>query len=445
MKDDATLLRDYARDHTEGDFAELVRRHLNLVYSAALRQVNGDAHLAQDVTQLVFSDLARKAATLAGHRVLAGWFFTSTRFAAAKLVRGERRRQSREQEAQLMHEISRSDSTASLDWDRVRPMLDEALSELGERDREAILLRFMSGHDFEQVGARLSLSSNAARMRVDRAVDKLRALLARRGVTSTSAALALVLANQAVVAAPAGLAATITGTALVSATVTSGTAALAFMSVSKLQLTIVSAIVLAGAGVYLAQAKTNTALREELAGIRRSDSPVEIDSLRETNLQLARAANEAAALKVNDAELVHLRVAAAEVQDRLQSNAQAAAQLTAAAKARAPHEVFDLKQLDQKPRLVMPVSPTYPFVMAQAGVSGQVTVEFQIDASGKVAEAQVIDSSDPGFDAATLAAINRWKFDPGVKDGRMVNTRARQVIEFHLAEGSTPPPPSDWF
>lgn len=95
MMDDATLLRRYAQDRAESDFAELVRRHLNLVYSAALRQVNGDTHFAQDVTQLVFTDLARKAAKLADHRVLAGWLFTSTRFAAAKLVRGESRRETR--------------------------------------------------------------------------------------------------------------------------------------------------------------------------------------------------------------------------------------------------------------------------------------------------------------------------------------------------------------
>src|SRR5260221_3936240 len=98
MMDDATLLRRYARDRSEGDFAELVHRHLDLVYSAALRQVNGDTHLAQDVTQLVFTDLARKSAQLANHPVLAGWLFTSTPVAAAQLVRPARRQQARGQE-----------------------------------------------------------------------------------------------------------------------------------------------------------------------------------------------------------------------------------------------------------------------------------------------------------------------------------------------------------
>src|SRR3982750_4785285 len=141
MKDDATLLAGYVRNRSETDFAELVRRHVNLVYSSALRQVNGDTHLAQDVTQTVFTDLARKASSLTSHRVLAGWLFTSTRFAAAKMVRGEQRRRRREQEVHSMQEISASDSSAALDWNRLRPVLDDALAELNDRDRDAILLR----------------------------------------------------------------------------------------------------------------------------------------------------------------------------------------------------------------------------------------------------------------------------------------------------------------
>ncbi len=146
MKDDATRLQSYARNRSESDFAELVRRHVNLVYSCALRQVNGDIHLAQDATQLVFIDLARKAASLSNQRVLAGWLFTSTRFAASKLVRGEERRRRREQEAESMQAMTWSDSAESLDWARVRPILDDTLAELNERDREAILLRY----DIEQ-------------------------------------------------------------------------------------------------------------------------------------------------------------------------------------------------------------------------------------------------------------------------------------------------------
>lgn len=214
MIEDPELLQRYADDRAEGAFAELVRRHVDLVYSAALRQVHGDTHLAQDVTQLVFADLARKAGKLARHRVLAGWLFTSTRYAAAKLVRGEQRRRARETTAELMREILHDDGAEALDWARVRPVLDAALAELGEADREAPLLRFFEGRDYAGVGARLGLGENAARMRVERAVEKLRAALDRRGVHSTGAALALALASQAVTAAPVGLAASVTGVAL---------------------------------------------------------------------------------------------------------------------------------------------------------------------------------------------------------------------------------------
>src|SRR5687768_4788528 len=115
MNNDAELLRRHVEENADDAFRELVSRHLNFVYSAALRQVNGDAHLAQDVTQLVFTDLARKAATLTNRPVLAGWLFVSTRYAAAKLVRQERRRQTREQEAFNMND-GLENNEAACDW-----------------------------------------------------------------------------------------------------------------------------------------------------------------------------------------------------------------------------------------------------------------------------------------------------------------------------------------
>src|SRR5258705_146131 len=131
MFDDHQLLRRYANDGSEAAFAELVSRYVNLVYSAALRRAGGDAHLAQDVAQLVFTDLARKARSLPPEVVLAGWLHRATRFAAAQLIRGERRRQRREQEAVGMN-ISESTSG----WGEIRPLLDEALDELSGADRD---------------------------------------------------------------------------------------------------------------------------------------------------------------------------------------------------------------------------------------------------------------------------------------------------------------------
>src|ERR1700733_4803517 len=139
MTPDAELLARFARTNSEDAFAELVKRHVNLVYSAALRQVNGDAHLAQDAAQTVFSDLARKAGPLSRRESLTGWLYTGAHFAAAKIVRGENRRRDREEK--FMREPVHETAPEPV-WETLRSMLDDAMHELGETDREAILLRY---------------------------------------------------------------------------------------------------------------------------------------------------------------------------------------------------------------------------------------------------------------------------------------------------------------
>ena len=199
--EDTELLCRYLDDRSEDAFAELVRRHVNLVYFAALRRVGGDRHLADDVTQNVFADLARKAPSLKGRTVLAGWLYISTRFAAAQAMRTEQRRRTRETEAQTIHELHLAPEPG---WDQLRPVIDEALDELNEQDREAVLLRFFENHSLAEIGAKFSLSPDAARMRIDRALDKLRGLLANRGIASTSVALAAIFASQSGLSAPSG-------------------------------------------------------------------------------------------------------------------------------------------------------------------------------------------------------------------------------------------------
>jgi RNA polymerase sigma factor (sigma-70 family) len=206
--DDCELLRRYADERDEAAFEEIVRRHIGLVYQAALRQT-GDASLAEDVTQAVFTDLARKAGELVERASIVGWLYTSTRFAAANARRGEQRRRAREQEVFVMQKTTTDaagEATARADWERLRPVIDEALHALDERDREAMLLRFLEGRSLAEVARKLAVKEDTARVRVTRALDKLAGLLSRRGITSTATALSVALGRKAGVEAPTGLA-----------------------------------------------------------------------------------------------------------------------------------------------------------------------------------------------------------------------------------------------
>ncbi len=246
MFDDATLLRRYATTRDEPAFAELVKRHVDGVYSVALRRAGYDAHLAEDIVQQVFVALAREAQHLSGHPVLTGWLYTTTRYIAASAVRSERRRKHREQEAHAMQETDAPDP-APVDWRQIGPVLDDALDTLAEPDRIAVLLRFTDRRSYAEIGTVLGIAEEAARKRVDRAVDKLRVALGRRGVVSTASVLAGVLTESAVVAAPAKLAASVTG-AVLSGGAAVAAGAITFMTVTKLQVGFVAAALVLGTG-----------------------------------------------------------------------------------------------------------------------------------------------------------------------------------------------------
>jgi RNA polymerase sigma factor (sigma-70 family) len=285
MTDDAELLRRYAEESSEEAFAELVRRHLGLVYHAALRQCGGDAHRAEDVAQSVFASLARKARRLARHPALAGWLHTSTRHAAAQAVRGEVRRQDRERE---LAELAMTESlTPAADWERLKPVIDDALHSLGERDREAILLRYFEQWSYRAIADRAATTEDGARMRVERALEKLRTTLSGRGITSTAAALGAALEAHAAAAVPPALAAGVTSAALAKAAALGiGAGATLFMSITKLQVTAVAGLLAAGSIGLVWQHERNVQLAAELAQARQASA--EADHLRAENTRLTQ-------------------------------------------------------------------------------------------------------------------------------------------------------------
>jgi RNA polymerase sigma factor (sigma-70 family) len=213
LNEDIALLREYARNNSEEAFATLVSRHLNLVYSVALRSVR-DAHLAEEITQAVFIILARKAGSLGDKTILAGWLCRTVRYASANALTIQRRRQRREQEAYMQSISNEAEPIHEETWNQIAPLLDGAMEQLGQKDHDALVLRFFENKTFAEVGAILGASDAAAKMRVNRALEKLRKFFTKRGVSSTTAILAGTISTNSIQAAPIGLAKTISAVAI---------------------------------------------------------------------------------------------------------------------------------------------------------------------------------------------------------------------------------------
>ncbi len=304
-KSDAHLLLEYAENGSEAAFTEIVARYTDLVYSSAMRQV-GSPDLARDVAQSVFSDLARKAGSLARKMIesdrLMGWLYRSTRYEVLPILRSERRRLTRER--LVMRDLN-STSEPLPDWDRIRPLLDEAMASLGDPDRDALLLRYFENEDLRSVGVALGISDDAAQKRVKRALEKLQIYLVRRGVTTTAAAVSTVLSANAVRMAPAGLAATLASASLAGAKIgtVSTLTLLKFMTMTKAKLAVTSAILAAGiATPIILQQKTNAKLRLELNGLRQQTQ--ELAKFRDENQRLVRLKAEGDAREQNLAQTI---------------------------------------------------------------------------------------------------------------------------------------------
>jgi len=310
---DLQLLARYSHDHAEEAFAELVRRHVDFVYSAALRQVRS-SQLAEEVAQSVFIDLARAASRMKPDTILTAWLHQVARCTAIDSVRRETRRQQREQIATALNAMNTTEAT----WREIEPVLDEAVAALEDTDRAAVLLRYFENKSLRDVGRQLGVNDDAAQKRVSRAVERLREFFTKRGVTVGAGGLAIVISANAVQAAPVGLAVTISAAALAGTATSTSTviaAATKTIAMTTLQKTIVATTVavLAGAGIY----KTHQAaqLREQIQTLQKQQSPL-TEQIRQLQQEHDAATDQLAGLiaentrwksDTNQSELLRLR------------------------------------------------------------------------------------------------------------------------------------------
>ncbi|HWD93727.1 MAG TPA: sigma-70 family RNA polymerase sigma factor [Verrucomicrobiae bacterium] len=252
--DDSSLLREYAERGSETAFATLVARHINQVFSVALRHTGNAAH-AEEITQAVFVILAKKSRQLKQGVIVSGWLYQAARLTAVTFLRSEIRRARREQEACMQRLIDESDPDL---WRQIAPLLDAGMARLNEKDRHAIVLRFFDGKSMSEVGAALGANENTAKKRVSRALEKLRAFFTKRGVSSTSAIIAGAIAANSVQAAPSTLAKSISalavtkGAATSASTITLIKGALKLMAWTKAKTVVIAAgVVLIGTSVFV--------------------------------------------------------------------------------------------------------------------------------------------------------------------------------------------------
>ncbi|MFZ0826244.1 MAG: sigma-70 family RNA polymerase sigma factor [Verrucomicrobiia bacterium] len=313
---DSELLRQYVREKSDAAFAALVARHVNMVYSAGLRKT-GNPAAAQEITQAVFIILAQKANRLLPHPALSGWLYQTTRLTAANFLRTEIRRTRREQEAYMQ---SLSSQTEPELWTQITPLLEDAMGDLGEKDRNALALRFFEGKTFSEIGAAFRVSENAARKRTDYALEKLRAYFFKRGVTSTTGSIAAAMSANSVHAAPALLAKTAAAVALAKgATASTSTLALVKGALKIMAWSNSKVVIGASVVVLLAvQHHQNTAQARQIAAARQ-----QLNGQAEA---LASAASRAQELEQQTAGILETESSQQKDLERLQARRKAAGQ-----------------------------------------------------------------------------------------------------------------------
>jgi RNA polymerase sigma factor (sigma-70 family) len=300
MTSDLDLLRQFTQKNSQDAFTEVVRRQVNLVYSAALRQVRSP-QLAEEVAQSVFADLARDASKLKPDTILTAWLYQVARRTAIDLVRKESRRRLREQIAVEMNNMN----AAANEWTQIEPLLDDAMAALDETDRAAILLRYFENKTLREVGEVLGISDDAAQKRVSRAVEKLREFFSKQKITIGAGGLAVLISANAVQAAPVGLAATISAAAVLAGTAVHTSTVIAVtktIAMTTLQKTIIGAtlVVVAGTGIF--EAHQVSQLREQNQIFQQQQTPLN-EQIQQLQSALNGATNQLAGLLAENAQL----------------------------------------------------------------------------------------------------------------------------------------------
>lgn len=312
---DMDLLREFASSQSEAAFAEIVRRHLPLVYSVARRCTGDDGH-AQDVAQAVFVILARKAGKLSARTVLAGWLHDTAWFTATRLVRDQARRRAREQEAYMQSTLNEADTTDA--WNRLEPHLEPVMARLSEQDRSLLVLRFYENKTGAEAAATLGIREDAAHKRLARALEKVRKLFARRGVALSASAIAAAISANSVQAAPAGLAALVCANTAKGAVIAASISTLAAgtvktIAVATIQKTVLVTALAASVGVGLYEARQAANARAEIQGLQQEQAAAarQIASLKEENTRLsnlvANAGEQSTLSQAQFNELLKLR------------------------------------------------------------------------------------------------------------------------------------------
>jgi RNA polymerase sigma factor (sigma-70 family) len=421
-KSDAQLLRQYADHGTEAAFTEIVTRHTDLVFSAALRHVNAP-DIAAEVSQTVFVALARGAHSLSPRlsqdASLAGWLCRSARNLSLNHRRDEFRRHSRERLAMQHLDLI---SDAEPEWDRLRPLLDEAMAELNEPDYDALILRFFKNQDLRSIGLALGVTDDTAQKRVSRALERLRESLAKRGLTATATALSVAISAHAVQAAPAGLAAalstaslsgiTLTPAAATAAATTANTSVMTTMTTLKIGLLGAAVGAAAMASPLVIQHQTQSKLLADNAALlqqlvqstqpAQGSSPdnavptVSSDTLTDAQLQeLLSLRGEVTRLRQDSQELASLKVTSSSASDpvALEMNSWLA-------------RVKELKQkLDDKPDQKI---PELQFLKARDWLLVALDARLDTDAGTRRAFARLRTSAKQAFAPTLRKALNSY-------------------------------------